>query len=174
MLGDVDIAISVGAVAIVCIGLTAMNKAFSGAFLKARTIGRARAEAEPGYRLRSMRARSMKQPKTLADVALPHAESCAGAGRPDHGPLVYYGLRFLPEESANLLDEFEKLQPDRPPRGEDLAVFSALDGDARDAGAKRLSKRMRAAAVTNGNVDAFPLACCFPVTRVSSEPEASS
>ena len=164
MLADADIAVSIGAVAIASLGLAVMHKAYSGAILRARTIGRARADADPGVRVRRARASALKRPKTLADVALPHERSCAGAGSPDHGPLVFYGLRFLPEETAALTGEFERLQPDRSPRGgEALAVFSALGADDRDAGARRLARRLRVAAVYDGSVDAFPLACCFPV-----------
>jgi hypothetical protein len=173
MLADADIAVSIGAVAIASMGLAVMHKAYSGAILRARTIGRARADADPGVRVRRARASALKRPKTLADVALPHERSCAGAGSPDHGPLVFYGLRFLPEETASLTAEFELLQPDRSPRdGEALAVFSALGAEDRDAGARRLARRLRAAAVFDGSVDAFPLACCFPASVASTAPAA--
>lgn len=156
MLGDADVAISIAAVALVSVVIAAINKAHSGALLKARTIGRARADAL----LRSAKTRAPKRAKKMADVALPYAdESCVGAGRPEHGPLVYYSLRFLPEETASLSEAAKgNILP-----ADGLAVFSALDDDLRDAGTRRLSKRLRAEAVADGRVDAFPLACCLPV-----------
>lgn len=159
MLGEADVAISIGAIGLVSVGLAAMNKAYSGAFLKARTIGRARGNA-------LIQPRAPKQAKKMADVALPYVhESCAGGERPEHGPLVYYSLRFLAEETARLGEEAAKLRPAGESSGEYIAVFSALDDDSRDAGARRLSRRLRADAVADGKVDAFPLACCLPASE---------
>jgi hypothetical protein len=174
MLADADLVAAIGAVAIASMGLAVMHKAYSAAFLRARTIGRARADADPGPRRRAEKRRALKRPKTLADVALPQEGSCAGAGRPEHGPLVYYSLRFLPEETASLSEEMKELQPDLLRGGDALAVFSALADDGRDAGARRLAKRLRAAAVTDGSVDAFPLACCFPIRAASTASTAST
>ena len=123
MLADADLVAAIGAVAIASMGLAVMHKAYSAAFLRARTIGRARADADPGHRRRAEKRRALKRPKTLADVALPQEGSCAGAGRPEHGPLVYYSLRFLPEETASLSEEMKELQPDLLRGGESLAVF---------------------------------------------------